>query len=144
MGETILVPYDDSPQSVDALRHTLQKHPDDDILLLHVIDLMDAGFSTPIDGTLPGFWEEWYESQQESSERLFEDAQAIADEYDVTLATETVVGRPARTINDYAEENEIDHIIMGSHGRTGVSRVLLGSVAEAVVRRAPCPVTIVR
>ncbi|WP_435365558.1 universal stress protein [Haloarchaeobius sp. DYHT-AS-18] len=144
MADTILVPYDDSPQSVDALRHALEKHPDDDLVLVHVIDLMDAGFSTPIDGTLPGFWEEWYEGQQQAGEQLFEDAQAIADEYDVTLTSETVVGRPSRTINDYAEEHDVDHIIMGSHGRTGVSRVLLGSVAEAVVRRAPCPVTIVR
>jgi nucleotide-binding universal stress UspA family protein len=43
-----------------------------------------------------------------------------------------------------AEDHDVDGIVMGSHGRSGISRVLLGSVAETAVRRAPCPVTIVR
>jgi nucleotide-binding universal stress UspA family protein len=45
---------------------------------------------------------------------------------------------------DYAAEHDIDHIVVGSHGRTGASRILLGSVAETVARRSPVPVTIVR
>ena len=44
----------------------------------------------------------------------------------------------------YAEENDIDHIVVGSHGRGGVSRMLLGSVAETVARRSSVPVTIIR
>lgn len=52
-------------------------------------------------------------------------------------------GAPARQIVAYAGENAIDLIVVGAHGRTGLSRVLLGSVAEAVVRRAPCPVLVV-
>lgn len=47
------------------------------------------------------------------------------------------------TVIDYAEENEIDLIVMGSHGRRGVPRLLLGSVAEEVLRASPCPVLIV-
>jgi nucleotide-binding universal stress UspA family protein len=56
----------------------------------------------------------------------------------------TEIGRPSRAIVEYAEEHDIDHIVMGSHGRSGVTRILLGSVAETVVRRSPVPVTIVR
>jgi len=55
-----------------------------------------------------------------------------------------LVGDPAGTIVGLAEEEHVDLIVMGTHGRTGLSRVLLGSVAEAVVRRASCPVLMVK
>jgi nucleotide-binding universal stress UspA family protein len=54
--------------------------------------------------------------------------------------TEIVTGLSAQTIVDYAAEQKIDLIVMGTHGRTGVAHLLLGSVAEKVVRIAPCPV----
>ena len=50
------------------------------------------------------------------------------------------LGRPTDEIVRYASEHEIDLIVMGTHGREGVARMLLGSVAEKVVRRAACPV----
>ena len=49
-------------------------------------------------------------------------------------------GTPASEIIDYANGNEIDLIVMGTHGRTGLTRLLMGSVAEAVVRSSECPV----
>jgi nucleotide-binding universal stress UspA family protein len=48
------------------------------------------------------------------------------------------------TVLDYAAEKEIDLIVMGTHGRGALAHMLLGSVAEQVVRRAPCPVLTVR
>jgi nucleotide-binding universal stress UspA family protein len=60
------------------------------------------------------------------------------------LETEIVMGRPARAIVEFAEANEVDGIVLGSHGRDRVAQVLLGSTAETVVRRAPCPGTVVR
>ena len=54
------------------------------------------------------------------------------------------VGAPAEEIVRYAELCDIDLIIMGTHGRSGIAHVLLGSVAEQVVRVAPCPVLLVR
>jgi nucleotide-binding universal stress UspA family protein len=53
-------------------------------------------------------------------------------------------GAPVREIVDFAERENIDLIVMGSHGRTGLSRLLMGSVAEGVARRAACPVLIVK
>lgn len=50
----------------------------------------------------------------------------------------------AAAILDYGEKEKFDHIIMGSTGRTGVERILIGSVASEVVAKAHCPVTIVR
>ena len=53
------------------------------------------------------------------------------------------VGIPAETIVDYAKEHNCDLIVIGTHGRTGLTHVLMGSVAEKVVRLAECPVMVV-
>lgn len=68
---------------------------------------------------------------------------AKALERDVQLLPELRSGSAPREIVEYAARNAIDMIVVGAHGRTGLSRVLLGSVAEAVMRRAPCPVLVV-
>ncbi len=53
-------------------------------------------------------------------------------------------GSPAEEILQFAKQEEIDLIVMGSHGRTGLSRLLMGSVAEEVMRKATCPVLVVK
>lgn len=53
-------------------------------------------------------------------------------------------GIPATKIVEYAQEHDIDLIVIGTHGRVGIPHVLLGSVAERVIKHAPCPVTTVR
>jgi len=53
-------------------------------------------------------------------------------------------GDPARAILQAARDNKCDLIVMGTHGRTGVNRLLMGSVAEEVARKAPCPVMTVK
>jgi len=55
-----------------------------------------------------------------------------------------LVGDPADELVRLAGEAKVDYIVMGTHGRTGVLRLLMGSVAEAVVRRAPCPVVTIK
>lgn len=55
-----------------------------------------------------------------------------------------VSASPAQAIVDHAKDIHADIIVLGTHGRTGVSRLLMGSVAETVVRTAPCPVLVVR
>ena len=55
-----------------------------------------------------------------------------------------LVGDPAEAILQVAEAEHVDMIVMGTHGRRGLTRLLMGSVAEAVVRRAPCPVLTVK
>jgi universal stress protein A len=57
---------------------------------------------------------------------------------------EVAVGHPADTIDRVARERKADLIVMATHGRTGLQHVLLGSVAEKVVRLAPCPVLMVK
>jgi nucleotide-binding universal stress UspA family protein len=55
-----------------------------------------------------------------------------------------LTGEPISEILDYAKQEEVDLIVMASHGRTGLLRLLMGSIAEGVMREAPCPVLIVR
>jgi universal stress protein A len=58
--------------------------------------------------------------------------------------TAVITGPPARAIVEHASAGHFDLIVMGTHGRTGLSHALLGSVAERVVQKAPCPVLTVR
>lgn len=60
------------------------------------------------------------------------------------IHTAVVVGRPYLEIVRYAEDKKVDLIVMGTHGRSGIAQALLGSVAEKVVRKSPCPVLTVR
>ncbi len=63
---------------------------------------------------------------------------------DITVVPLVITGRPFLEIIRYAREKDIDLIIIGTHGRSGLSHALLGSVAEKIVRKAPCPVLSIR
>ena len=82
---------------------------------------------------------------------LFHDAKArimarvaSGERAGIPTMTEIVTGPSAGAILDYARKRGIDLIVMGTHGRSGMAHLLMGSVAEKVVRRAPCPVLTVR
>jgi nucleotide-binding universal stress UspA family protein len=67
-------------------------------------------------------------------------AQQLTDVADLVIVRKTIDGGAAEGITDYAKDNDINMIVMGTHGYTGLSRMLLGSVTEKVVRSASCPV----
>jgi nucleotide-binding universal stress UspA family protein len=146
MTKRILVAYDGTPQSAEALEFAVDEWGDHDITLLYVINPVEAGYSAGVG--IPSGGEEWFEQAKADAEELFAEA---AEEHDRELRTETAVGRPPQAIVDVAagdsddvDADQYDHLVIGSHGRTGVSRMLLGSVAEKVVRETPVPVTVVR
>lgn len=58
--------------------------------------------------------------------------------------TELRAGQPAEAVTDFARVLQADLLVIGTHGRTGLARALMGSVAEAVIRQAPCPVLVIR
>lgn len=140
MVSHILVPLDDSPQAEAAYQYALEHHGDSRITLIHVIDPIEVGHR--FEALLPSSAEGWYEDRREAAEDLFETAKQQANGAEVSTVVE--VGRPSRVIVEYAASHDVDGIVMGSHGRSGVTRILLGSVAETVVRRSPVPVTVVR
>jgi nucleotide-binding universal stress UspA family protein len=143
MAKRVLVPIDGSPQAYAAFEHALEEFPDATIVALTVLNPSEMGAGSAEMG-MGSYADRWLELEEERTEEQFERLRETASEYGVTVETETTVGRPTRAIVDYAEEHGFDQVVMGSHGRDGVSRILLGSVAETVVRRAPCPVTVVR
>jgi nucleotide-binding universal stress UspA family protein len=70
--------------------------------------------------------------------------QRLSDKKYAATPIEILFGDPGHEITDYAERVEADLIVMPSHGRTGLSRLLIGSVAERVIRLAHCPVLVLR
>lgn len=134
MSRRLLVPLTDSKHSWPGLEHALEVFPDADITVINVVDPTGAGYGD--------------RSAEEGDngsrvEELFAAADELAGEHGIALDTAAAEGRPADVIVEYADENAIDQIIMGSRGRSGVSRVLLGSVAGTVVQNSSVPVTVV-
>ncbi|CCQ36937.1 UspA domain protein [Natronomonas moolapensis 8.8.11] len=137
----VLIPYDGSEQAEAALEYAGKIHGDDEIVLLYVLDYVEAGYRAAPEAALAGYWEEWYDEAEASARKLLAEAsEALGHDAE----TNVVAGSPARAIVEFADDEAIDAVIIGSHGREGLSRILLGSVAETVVRRSPVPVTVVR
>ncbi|WP_226480359.1 universal stress protein [Natrinema amylolyticum] len=136
----LLVALDDSDPGWEALDFACTEHPDDELTVVHAVDPTDSGY-----GEVAHLGPDvLLERQQEAAQELLAEAEDRAADHGCTLETETIVGQPSDAVVDYAAANDVDRIIVGSHGRTGFSRVLLGSVAERIARQAPVPVTIVR
>lgn len=138
----ILLPVDRSDHAETAYRLAVELFDSGTLVLLHVIDPADASFSA--EASVPNIPEDWYQTRRTRVKGQFAELDAMAE--GAGLETEHLVetGKPATAIVEIADREAIDHIVMGSHGRQGVSRILLGSVAETVVRRSPVPVTVAR
>lgn len=142
MSDRILVAYDESSQARAALEHALTTFPEAELTVVHITDPREWVYVDDIGG---GYYsDEAFDRAHESADDILSEAEALAREHGVEVSTDIETGRPADAIVQFAEEHDIDHIVMGSHGRRGLSRFLLGSVAEAVVRRSPVSVTVVR
>ncbi len=138
--DEVLVAFDGTPLSEKALAHALDVYSDASITVFHVIDYIEESYTAKAlvgDETLR-------KRAQERSAELLAEAEAKADEHDREVQTASEVGKAADEILEYADTHGIDVIVIGSHGRSGVARMLMGSVAETVMKRASVPVTVVR
>jgi len=141
MASNVLVPVDGSPASKCAAEYAYEQFPHATVTLLYVMNPM-AEYSRR--QAYPGYRDDdEFGNEREKGEHVLESVRADAPE-GRTVETELEAGDPARTIVRYADESDADAIVIGSHGREGVARFLLGSVAETVVRRTAVPVTVVR
>lgn len=140
MPKRILMPVDFSDCSLDAVEYgaLVARRAKATMTVLHVMEPVSYG----LDFTLP------HTAQHESTKaavtkRLSDLASALTA---VGLTSDFLMagGLPADSILDAARAQSIDMIVMGTHGRRGLSHTLFGSVAEAVLRRSPCPVLTVR
>ena len=135
--KTILFPTDFSLASDAALTRaeTLAKSMDAQLLIVHVEEPPLAY----------GGGELYYGIPEPSSERILKMLEDVKPaDRSVAFTHRLTMGDPAGEIIRLAEEEQADMIVLGTHGRTGMTRLLMGSVAEAVVRRAPCPVLVYR
>lgn len=133
----ILVPTDFSDTATHALHyaHDLASSFNATLHVLHVI----PDPTWPIEGTgwsLPDLIGTW---DREAQTRL----QTLAPQ-NIPTQLHTLRGPPSVQINQYADEHQIDLIVMGTHGHSPVQRLLLGGVTEKVIRTASCPVLTVR
>ncbi|AJF24234.1 universal stress protein (plasmid) [Haloarcula sp. KBTZ06] len=141
MPVNVLIAFDGSPLSERALTYAIETFPDAPITSIYVINPLDSVIDVEAGG-LP-VAEDWYDNAKERATRIHATATDLAAERDTELVTVTEVGKPARAILEYADDHDVNQIVMGSHGRSGIDRALLGSVAETVTRRARIPVTII-
>ncbi len=135
--DNILVPVDFSEQSVNAIREAVELAGETgSVRLLHVLP--------PLESISPGVvWGDVSDRSRE--EHVREYAKTFLAEYDLAGITFDVeVGPPGLIIADYAVESNADLIVISSHGYHGIKRMLLGSVAETVIRHAHCAVLVLR
>jgi nucleotide-binding universal stress UspA family protein len=137
----ILVPTDFSETSLKAVRYAVRfaEQYGATIHLVYVIEPPGIASNSPT----YGFVIDPAEERAGWKERLLCVATAEIEEL-VPVDTTVCTGGASREICRLARESNADLVIISTHGRTGVSRALLGSTAEGVVRHAPCPVLVVR
>ena len=137
-SKTIVVPFDFSKHSVAAVKlaesmigNQRQLH------IVHVIPDLSAS-------TYPGIIEGPFDDDVRKRDAETKMTEELCDVVTDAVSLQVRVGDPGSTIIAFANEIEADLIVMPSHGRTGIPRLLLGSVAERVIRLAECPVLIMR
>ena len=139
----ILVPVDFSAHSDRALRYAarLAGQVGASVELLHVVeDITYGAFSEVYVPNMPDLIQEMVNSAVQRLTSL----KAALFPPGADAATAVLVGRPSAAIVEYAAAGGFDLIVMGTHGRTGLSHMFMGSVAERVVRTAPCAVLTLR
>ena len=138
----MLVPMDFSATADQALAYAiaLAQQLQARLTLLHVLDL------TPVtmDEMTAGVTATYLEAQETEAQHLLQASLERVQHAGLQGESLLVEGTPTHTIVEMAGEQGVDLIIMGTHGRTGLAHVFLGSVAEHVVRQAPCPVLVTR
>jgi universal stress protein A len=145
MYKRLLVPVDFSDCSRNALMHAvlLSAHFDAQLDVMRAFDV--PAYMPPeallVMGHVSAPWLDFAEqrAREELSTFVTERARQLRPNRQIVVA-----GSPANAIVQLAAEEDYDLIVMGTHGRSGFSHLVLGSTAERVVRAAPCPVLTVR
>jgi nucleotide-binding universal stress UspA family protein len=136
MYKDILLPTDGSEEAEAAINHAkeLAEKFGSKIHIIHVVDITQGVGDPAFQSRLDEMKEFGEETAEEAAEQLG----------DIDVETHVTVGLPHQEIDEYVEENGIDMVVMGSHGRSGLNRFLLGSVTEKVLRTTSAPVLTVK
>lgn len=143
--KTILFPTDCSERSQNVFKYALEvaRKFHADITMLHVIGdiTLYAGAS---DYLSPINYEHLLNDFENYSQKHLDEFWKSVEVPDVKVTKVQVVGDPFKEIVQYAKDHKMDIIVLSTHGRTGLQHIMLGSVAEKVVRYSPIPVMTVR
>ncbi len=138
----VVVAYDFSPSAEEALARAIEVAARAPQHVLHIVAALDGH------GAIGPSHHATYQTAEQIQRQVTERATAAfagrKTAAEVQFFVHARIGRPATQILDVAEEVGADLIFIGSHGKTGVQRFVLGSVSERVVREARCPVMVVR
>ena len=137
--EKILHPTDFSVNSNHALKYAcaFATHFGAELHLLHVVADLAMITLPPMEGFLPeGYYENARKHANDELAKLPTKAMAGKNR----IVRQILEGSPFLEIMSYAKDNKIDLIIMGTHGYSGLTHLVMGSIAEKVVRSSPCPV----
>lgn len=140
-ARSILVPVDGSDYAREGLEYACDEFPDAALILLHVVSFPEA---TEEDVMTFEEATQWLEREHARATTILEEAARTATVHEDAISSDIRIGSPADAIVDYARSQDVDHIIMGSRGRTDAPDTQLGSVAELVMREAPVLVSVVR
>jgi nucleotide-binding universal stress UspA family protein len=145
----ILVPIDGSDASLKAAKYAIKaaKCEKVQIICIHVIPAPEniSEFEGKPFYSLQAYYDELGKSAKPWFEKIIETGKRMAVSED-KITTDIVADVPsiAAAIVDYAANNNVDLIVMGTKGKTGLKRFLIGSVAEGVLRHSHCPILVVR
>ncbi len=141
MYQKILIATDGSEYTKNAVEHgvDLAKNLGAKLYAIYVVDTA-AFASIPMDAA----WESMYELLKQEGDEATKYVEEKAQAEGLEVERLTVEGHPAEEIIKHADKNSVDLIIMGTLGKSGLDRFLLGSVAEKVVRTSKIPVLVVR
>lgn len=139
----ILVTTDLSEESRSAMEYAvwLASKEHSTIVLLYCLDSIPSVAYHTVDLTFDKFRAEIVKQEKN---HLREFADSLKNSLHVKFESVMVEGNAFQMIIEYAKKHHFDQIIMNTHGRTGLEHAVLGSIAEKVVRNAPCPVTTIR
>ena len=145
--KTILLPTDGSECSAKAMAYALSfaRQYGGRVVALHVIDQRWEEQTRVVFAEVgQDLTQKIRNGYEEEARRILREVTDAASKVGVPVESKVLTGIPSEDIVRFAQQLPADIIIMGTHGRAGMSHLLLGSVAEKVVRRAPCPVLTVR
>ncbi|SFS87823.1 universal stress protein [Halostagnicola kamekurae] len=135
MYDTLLVPTDGSEAAMDAAKHAYSLGERYDATV-HVLAVVEHSESASIVGQGDEKLETLQEDGTEATQKIIKEGLSR----DIETVGAVKVGDPDKVILDYADEHNVDMIIMSTHGRSGVGRFLMGSITEQVIRGGEIPV----
>ena len=139
MYDQILVPTDGSDAARRALRQAIDLASQYDATV-HALYVKDTSAYASLEGAGASV----VTAMEAEGERAVAEVERVARDAGLEVVTAMTEGAPHRAIVEYVADHDVDLVVMGTHGRSGLERYVLGSVTERVVRSSPVPVLTVR